>query len=174
MNFFQTLLRPDHEEDPERALIVHAANLLQIGEFQLLQLAFADWHGRDMTEEEQAAHFQGLFLRQHVPPYLRHYARKVIELEGRGELDDRAGGYHRFDNDYFQSRMSNGARRFLVAVTLVVGVVGGGIAMASYTVDQVGRCTDELPPCFTQQDLAGSTDAARDRGAMIGSGSVDR
>ena len=38
--FFQTLIQPDREEHPERALIARAANLLQVGEFQLLQLAY--------------------------------------------------------------------------------------------------------------------------------------
>ena len=42
MKFFKALLRPDREEleSKEKAVISAAANLLQIGEFQLLQLAY--------------------------------------------------------------------------------------------------------------------------------------
>ncbi|MCH7542778.1 MAG: hypothetical protein IIB65_03995, partial [Proteobacteria bacterium] len=44
-NLFQTLMRPDREESEQRAEVARAANLLQLGEFQLLQLAYHDWHG---------------------------------------------------------------------------------------------------------------------------------
>ena len=47
MNLFETLIHPDREEHPERAEVARAANLLQIGEFQLLQLAYQDWFGTD-------------------------------------------------------------------------------------------------------------------------------
>ncbi len=33
-SLWQTLLRPDREENPDRADMVKAANILQIGEFQ--------------------------------------------------------------------------------------------------------------------------------------------
>lgn len=44
MNFWETLLHPDKEEleNPERRVIANAANILQVGEFQLLQLAYRD------------------------------------------------------------------------------------------------------------------------------------
>ena len=32
--------------DPKRSEILHAANLLQIGEFQLIQLAYKVWYKR--------------------------------------------------------------------------------------------------------------------------------
>jgi len=35
----KTLIRPDWDDDPKRSEILDAANLLQIGEFQLMQLA---------------------------------------------------------------------------------------------------------------------------------------
>ena len=42
--FIRTLLRPDREETNLGAdEIARAANILQIGEFQLLQLAYKDW-----------------------------------------------------------------------------------------------------------------------------------
>ena len=49
--FFKTLIRPDQEEDPERTLVARAANVLQVGEFQLLQLAYHEWHGHDLPQK---------------------------------------------------------------------------------------------------------------------------
>ena len=49
--------------------------------------------------------------------------------------------------------MSDGVRKFIVAATIVIGVLGGSIAMASYTVDITGKCTDDLPPCVTASEL---------------------
>ncbi len=40
MNFIDTLLNPDRDEFPNRTMAVNGANLLQIGEFQFLRLAF--------------------------------------------------------------------------------------------------------------------------------------
>lgn len=42
MGLLKTLFNPEHDEHPERAEIARAANLLQVGEFQLLQLAYKD------------------------------------------------------------------------------------------------------------------------------------
>ena len=36
----KTLIKPDWDDNPERSKILNAANLLQIGEFQLIQLAY--------------------------------------------------------------------------------------------------------------------------------------
>ena len=52
MNFFDVLLHPDREELEigERALVGMAANILQVGEFQVLQLAYMEWFGKDLPE----------------------------------------------------------------------------------------------------------------------------
>ncbi len=49
---WQTLLHPDHEElaMKERLVVISAANQLQVGEFQLLQLAYRAWHHKDLPE----------------------------------------------------------------------------------------------------------------------------
>ena len=36
MTLLKTLIQPDHDENQERAEVADAANLLQVGEFQLL------------------------------------------------------------------------------------------------------------------------------------------
>jgi hypothetical protein len=48
----KTLIRPDWDDDPKRSEILHAANLLQIGEFQLIQLAYKDWYNEDLPENK--------------------------------------------------------------------------------------------------------------------------
>lgn len=145
MDFFDTLLRPDHEDDPQGGEIAHAANLLQVGEFQLLQLAHAEWFGREMTLEETSRYFRLFMIERTVPGWALRYARDIAELDRQGRLDDRREHYHRYDCDYSRRPMSNGMRRFIVAATLVTGVVGGGLAMATYSADCNGGI---LPPCF--------------------------
>ncbi len=154
MTFFKTLLHPDREDNAERATIANAANLLQVGEFQLLQLAYAEWFGDDMDEATASVVFEAFMLQGQTPAWARHYARKIVDMERQGLLDDVDPRYHRFDNDYFRSRLSDGMRRFLVAATIVVGALGGGIAMASYVVERGGKCANHLPPCVTQQEIS--------------------
>ena len=50
--FVKTLIKPDWDDNPKRSEILHAANLLQIGEFQLIQLAYKVWYSEDLPEEK--------------------------------------------------------------------------------------------------------------------------
>ena len=124
--FFETLIRPDRDDDSQCGEIARAANLLQIGEFQLLQLAYFAWHGQEMGERESNATFQTYMIEGHVPPWARHYARQIIAKAELGDLKDGDPGYHRYDSEYFQA-MPLGARRLAVAVACLALVVGGGI-----------------------------------------------
>ena len=46
----KTLVKPDWDDNPKRSEILHAANLLQVGEFQLIQLAYKIWYKKDLPE----------------------------------------------------------------------------------------------------------------------------
>ena len=48
----KTLIKPDWDENPKRSLIIQAANLVQIGEFQLIQLAYKAWYEKNLPEEK--------------------------------------------------------------------------------------------------------------------------
>ena len=48
----KTLIKPDWDDSPKRSEILHAANLLQIGEFQLIQLAYKVWYKEDLPENK--------------------------------------------------------------------------------------------------------------------------
>ncbi len=49
----KTLVKPDWDDNPKRSEILQAANLLQIGEFQLIQLAYKVWYQQELPEDIQ-------------------------------------------------------------------------------------------------------------------------
>ncbi|MEE8456328.1 MAG: hypothetical protein V3R90_16545, partial [Limibaculum sp.] len=152
----QTLLRPDREEDSDRAEVNKAANLLQIGEFQLLQLAYLAWHGEEMPETASDTIFRSYMVLSRVPAWARHYARRVIELDEAGELDDSDPRYHRYDTDYFKA-MPLGARRLVFALGCIVFVMGGGLFVGYLAPVKV---TSILPPYFSEEELASDANDA--------------
>ncbi len=123
---WETLLHPDREEFAmkERLVVISAANQLQVGEFQLLQLAYRAWHHKDLPEALVTKLFTSYMLHNRVPHWARHYARRVIALEELGDLDDLDPRYHRYDTDY-HTHVPRGLRRFCVA-TAVLRRHGGG------------------------------------------------
>jgi hypothetical protein len=148
--FFHTLLRPDHEEPSERSRVIEAANLLQVGEFQLLQLAYADWHGCEMPPALVDTIFNRYMFRDEVPVWARHYAQRIMDLAQRGELDDSRTAFHRYDCDYFRAP-PQGVRRFGLAVFWIVFAMAGSLFLANLG-DPV-RVTSVLPPFFDTQNL---------------------
>lgn len=153
--FFETMLRPDREEDPLRAEIAQAANLLQIGEFQLLQLAYKAWHNREMSGAVSDAIFRSYMLRSEVPAWARHYARRVIELAARDDLDDRDPRYHVYDAEYYKA-LPLGARRLAVAVMCLAFFVVGGLAVGHLAPVESSSL---LPPYFDDRQLDPSDDS---------------
>ncbi len=151
MNFFKALLCPDREEleFKEKAVIVAAANLLQIGEFPVLQLAYREWHGRDLPETMMDRLFATYMLHSQIPPWARHYARNIIAQAEQGRVDDRNPAFHRYDNDYHYS-VPGGRIRFGLAVMAVFLVVGGGLVLAEMS---VGSPAGLLPPYLDEDTL---------------------
>jgi hypothetical protein len=147
---FHTLLKPDYEETSERSQIAQAANLLQVGEFQLLQLAYAEWHGVEMP----AALTDGLFRRYmfagEVPVWARQYARSILEMDRRGDLDDSRAAFHRYDCDYYRAP-AEGKRRFAMAVLWIAFAMAGSLAIVNLG-DRV-TATSVLPPFFDEETL---------------------
>ena len=150
MNLLDVLLNPDRDEFPNRTIVVNAANLLEIGEFQLLQLAFAHWHGRDMRAEEASAVFDSFMVRSEVPGWALLYAREILQLDQDSRLDGNDPGYHRFDvAKNYSGRMSPRASFFAATVFLAASLVGA-LTLAS----QTAECAGQFPPCVTSDEIA--------------------
>ncbi len=151
MSLWKTLLHPDREEAEmkERLVVISDANQLQVGEFQLLQLAYREWYGKEMPAALVSKLFTSYMLHDRVPHWARHYARRIIDGSERGDPDDNAPMFHRYDDEY-HSHVPRGVQRFCVAVAGVIIAVFGSIYIANQVVDTTASM---LPPYFEVNDL---------------------
>lgn len=151
MNLWQTLLHPDREEneDADRREVVRAANILQIGEFQLLQLAYWEWHDEELPKSLIDRLFYDYMIHDDVPHWARHYARQILRLEETGRLDSNNNRYHLFDSNYGES-VPNGVRRFWVATCCLSALFVVAIAVAEMAPVQTASM---FPPYFTDKEL---------------------
>ena len=152
-SFWKTLLNPEYEEIEmkERLVVISAANQLQVGEFQLLQLAYWQWYDKELPEALVSKLFTSYMLHHRVPHWARHYARLIIEGHERGEIDVNAPKYHRYDYEYHTS-VPLGVQRFCLATAGVMIAVFGSIYIANQVVDGPASL---LPPYFEEKDLPG-------------------
>ncbi len=155
INFIKTLLRPDQEEDPERTVVARAANILQVGEFQLMQLAYHDWYGQELPAALCDQLFQAYMLRDEIPTWARHYARRIIDFEDRGLIDCNDADYHRYDREYV-THVPQGVRQFTVASVILASILVLGVVIGELAAGEDGSL---LPPYFDQRDFPTSQPA---------------
>lgn len=150
MNFFKALLRPDSEEaeNAEHAVIAKAANLLQVGEFQFLQLAYREWFGDDLPESAMNPLFKSYMMYGEMPFWARQYARQIIQLDDAGGLNDVDPWYHRYDYEY-SVRPPRDARGLYFALGLAVMLLGGGIVISKF---EAAPNTSMFPPNLSETE----------------------
>ena len=157
MSLLETLLRPDGEEKKmgPRSVVIEAANLLQVGEFQLLQLAYRDWYGQNLPEALISRLFTAYMMENEVPSWARHYARTVLDKDRRHVLDDTDPAYHRFDAEY-RTNTPNGVRKFLMAVAILAFLMVSALLAATLATQESATM---FPPYLDTSDIP--DDAAR-------------
>ena len=96
----KTLIKPDWDDNPKRSEILHAANILQIGEFQLIQLAYKVWYQSDLPEEKINKIFSEYMIRSIIPIWVTHYARDIIKLNDANVLNSYDEKYHVYDHEF--------------------------------------------------------------------------
>lgn len=160
MNLLEVLINPEGEELElgERALVCSAANVLQIGEFQLLQLAYASWFGRDLPEALVDRLFASYMLRNEAPHWARDFARAILARDEAGGLDPDHPDWHRYDHDYHREAAARaGVLRFYAAAGIVALAVVAAILAAGAAVTEP---TSLLPPYFERAHLPGEAAGA--------------
>jgi len=98
----KTLIKPDWDDNPKRSEIIEAANLIQIGEFQLIQLAYNKWYKEDLPEDKINHIFNEYMVTGIIPIWVTYYAKDIIKLDKVNILDGYNKKYHIYDHEFGQ------------------------------------------------------------------------
>ena len=99
-NLIKTLIKPDWDDNPKRSEILHASNLLQIGEFQLIELAYKVWYREDLPEDKIDKIFSEYMVTGIIPIWVTYYARDIIKLDKASVLNSYDEKYHVYDHEF--------------------------------------------------------------------------
>ena len=120
----KTLIKPDWDDNPKRSEILNAANLLQIGEFQLIQLAYKVWYKQDLPEEKINKIFSQYMISGVIPIWVTYYARDIIKMENANVLNSYDNKYHVYDHEFGEYLQDNQKRKKRgIFYALIVGIV---------------------------------------------------
>ena len=120
----KTLIKPDWDDNPKRSEILHAANLLQIGEFQLIQLAYKIWYKQDLPEEKINKIFSQYMVFGIIPIWVTYYAKDIIKMENANVLNSYDDKYHVYDHEFGEYLPDEQKRKKRgIFYALIIGIV---------------------------------------------------
>ena len=138
-NFLRTLIKPDWDDNPKRAEVLNAANLLQIGEFQLVQLAYKVWYKEDLPENKINKIFEEYMIRKIIPIWVTYYAKDIIKLDDTNALHDYDEKYHVYDHEFGTYIYDNKQRRrrgILYATIIAIVFIASHYMAINYVDDE--------------------------------------
>ena len=120
----KTLIKPDWDDNPKRSEILHAAYLLHVGEFQLIQLAYKVWYKEDLPEDKINKIFSEYMVTGIIPIWVTHYAQDILKLNKANVLDSFNNKYHVYDHEFGKYISTEKQRkRRGIFYAFIVGVV---------------------------------------------------
>mgnify|MGYP001433172007 CR=1 FL=1 len=120
----RTLVKPDWDDNPKRSEILHAANLLHIGEFQLVQLAYKSWYNENLPEDRINKIFSEYMVTGIIPVWVTHYAQDILKLNKANVLDSFNDKYHVYDHEFGKYISTEKQRkRRGIFYALIIGMV---------------------------------------------------
>ena len=139
-DLLKTLIKPDWDDNPKRSEILHAANLLQIGEFQLIQLAYKVWYGKNIPEDKINKIFSEYMVKGIIPIWVAFYARDILKLDQANVLNSYDEKYHIHDHEYgaYIQDDKQRRRRGILYATIIAAVFIASHYMAINYVDNEG------------------------------------
>ena len=120
----KTLIKPDWDDNPKRSEILNAANLLHVGEFQLIQLAYKVWYNEDLPEDKINKIFSEYMVTGIIPIWVTHYAQDILKLNKANVLDSFNDKYHVYDHEFGKYISTEKQRkRRGIFYALIIGIV---------------------------------------------------
>ena len=138
-NLLKTLIKPDWDDNPKRSEILSAANILQIGEFQLIQLAYKVWYKENLPENRINKIFEEYMVRGIIPIWVTYYANDIIKLNTANVLNGYDEKYHIYDYEfgtYIQDDKQRRRRGILYATIIAIIFVTSHYMAIHYVKDE--------------------------------------
>ena len=150
----KTLIKPDWNDNPKRSEILDAANLLQIGEFQLIQLAHKVWYQKELPESKINKIFSEYMITGIIPIWASYYAKDIIKLDDANLLNSYDKKYHVYDHEFGEYIQDDKQRkkRGVFYVTIIVFVFIANHYMAANYVS-LEEPADLFPP-YVEKSIA--------------------
>ena len=139
--FFKTLAKPDWDDDPKRSEILNAANLLQIGEFQLIQLAYKVWYREDLSEDKIDKIFSEYMITGIIPIWVTYYAKDIIKLDKVNVLNGYDEKYHIYDHEfgtYIYNEKQRKSRGILYTTIIILIFIATHFMAINYSEEPAG------------------------------------
>ena len=135
----KTLIKPNWDDNPKRSEILDAANLLQIGEFQLMQLAYKVWYQEDLPEDKINNIFSDYMITGIVPIWVTYYAKDILKLDKANVLDSYNRKYHIYDHEfgeYIYNDKQRKKRGILYALVILLVFIFTHYMAVNYVADE--------------------------------------
>ena len=148
----KTLVKPDWDDNPKRSEILHAANLLQIGEFQLIQLAYKVWYKENLPEKKINIIFSEYMITGIIPIWVTYYARDIIKMEHANVLNSYDEKYHVYDHEfgeYIHDSKERKKRGIFYAMIIAIVFIASHYMAANYIEEPAG-----LFPPYVEKKIA--------------------
>jgi hypothetical protein len=107
----------EHEVPQDTRDVLSASAALEITEFELFTLAYVRWYGHPAQTDRMEAYYTPYMFGGRVPPWVRQYARDVIEQAHAGRLDPVVFGVHPRPET---NSMARRGIRFTVVITSIL------------------------------------------------------
>ena len=140
-SLLKTLIKPDWDDDPKRSEILNAANLLQIGEFQLIQLAYKVWYREDLPEDKIDKIFSEYMIREIIPIWVTYYAKDIIKLDKVNVLNGYDEKYHIYDHEfgtYIYNEKQRKSRGILYTTIIILIFIATHFMAINYSEEPAG------------------------------------
>ena len=140
-SLLRTLIKPDWDDNPKRSEVLSAANLLQIGEFQLIQLAYKVWHNEDLPENKINKIFNEYMITEIIPIWVTYYAKDIIKLDKANVLNGYDEKYHVYDHEfgeYIYDKNQRKKRGIRYAIIIILAFIFTHFMAIKYTEEPAG------------------------------------
>ncbi len=121
--------------------VLRASSVLSVGEFRIFEIAYEAWHGEAGEEKMIEEHFIGYMFNDIVPPWVRHFCKKVMKQDNEGSLDPEEFGIIRKAATTYQINKGLEAMMWIIGFMIVLFLVGEGTSQALWL-----QCM--FPPCY--------------------------